>query len=306
MASLGLWSTTMLVLATAACSTSASAPNAPAPPATWADVAALPKPPAGLRIADGAGPKQFGDLRLPSGRGPHPVAILLHGGCWQGAYNLDYLAPLADRLARNGIASWSLEYRGIGDAGGGWPGTFEDVAAGAAQLRALAGQHALDLDRVALAGHSAGGHLALWLAAPPATKGEPAPLASSTPRLKVRGVIGLAAIADLHDYGRGTGDCNQAVAALLGGTPAQVPGRYAAASPGDLLPLGVPLRLFNGSLDPIVTAAHAQGFVTKARARGDEVEYVALEGAGHFDLVMPDAPASRRVQEALRRMLERP
>ena len=293
----------LLALSTLIGGGAAIAADAPAgKPATWAQVQALPKPAAGRRIAYGPAPKQFGELRLPKGRGPHPVAILLHGGCWQSAFNLDYLAPLADRLAREGVATWSLEYRGIGDNGGGWPGTFQDAAAGAAKLRVLAKTYSLDLNRVVLVGHSAGGQLALWLAAPPATANSP--LSHAAARPKVRGVVGAAAIADLRDYGRGPGDCSQSVAALLGGSPAQFPKRYAATSPSERLPIAVPLRLFVGSLDTIVTRQHEEGFVAKARKRGADIEFTPLEGAGHFDVAVPDSPASRRIRQAVHRLID--
>jgi len=270
-------------------------------PATWDDVVALPAASVGQRIAYGPVAKQVGDLRVPSGPGPHPVAILLHGGCWQAEYDLGYFAHLGDALARAGIATWSLEYRGIGDAGGGWPGTFDDVATGAAHLRTLARSHPLDLDRVVLVGHSAGGQLALFLAAgrhvaPAQAQGTHAPLA-------LRGVVALAGIVDLRDYAAGTGSCNQSVVPLLGGAPDAVPARYAATSPSELLPIGVPVRLLIGARDAIVAPASNERFAAQARAQGDDVELDVLDGAGHFDVVMPAGPAAERVQRAIRMLL---
>ncbi|MGH8030538.1 MAG: alpha/beta hydrolase family protein [Arenimonas sp.] len=288
----------VLALGTGACST---APVQTTRPATWDDVQALPAASVGERIAYGPDAKQFGDLRVPAGRGPHPVAILLHGGCWQGEYDLAYFAHLGDQLAQAGIATWSLEYRGIGDAGGGWPGTFEDVAAGAAHLRTLAQSHPLDLDRVALVGHSAGGQLALHLAArwlAPSLQSPPA----ATP-LPLRGVVTLAGIVDLRDYAAGSGSCNQSVVPLLGGTVDDVPERYAATSPIERLPIGVPLHLVIGTLDPIVTPASNTRFAEQARLNGDAVELDVIEGAGHFDLVMPEGVAAQRVRHAIQAML---
>ena len=129
------------------------------------DVLALPRPEAQHRIAYGPGPQQFGELRLPDGAGPHPVVIVVHGGCWLAEYDLGYMSSLAAALTADGVATWSIEYRRVGDDGGGWPGTFDDVGAAADHLREIAAEHELDLERVVAVGHSAGGHLALWLAA---------------------------------------------------------------------------------------------------------------------------------------------
>lgn len=287
-----------LALALTACTT--VPPMTRTTPATWDDVQALPAASTGQRIAYGPAARQFGDLRLPSGHGPHPVAILLHGGCWQAEYDLAYMAHLADRLAAAGIATWSLEYRGIGDDGGAWPGTFDDVAHGAARLRALAPAHGLDLSRVVVVGHSAGGHLALWLAA---RRGEPLTPSSGVEPVPLRGVVALAGIVDLREYAAGTGSCNQSVVPLLGGTAAQVPDRYAAASPVELLPLKVPVTLVIGALDAIVDPAGNARFAQQARARGDEVELVVVDGAGHFDVVMPTGAAAEQVQGAIRAAL---
>jgi acetyl esterase/lipase len=212
------------------------------------------------------------------------------------------MKPLAASLARDGIATWSLEYRGIGDAGGGWPGTFEDVVAGSALLRKLAKPNALDLSRVVVVGHSAGGHLATWLAAKrrpllPGAKAAGKPLA-------LRGVVGLAPIVDLRAYAAAPGSCNESVVPLLGGSADKVPARYAATSPAELLPVGVPMRLIVGSVDPIVPRAHVEPFVARASGKGDGVTMEVVEGAGHFDLVLPTPPASTRVEAAIRALLK--
>ena len=124
---------------------------------TASDLADFPNPAATARIAYGAKPLQFADLRVPSGPGPHPVMILIHGGCWLSSYDITHIGKLADGFAKHGFATWAIEYRRVGDEGGGWPGTFEDIASAADYLPAVAAEYALDLSRVIAAGHSARG-----------------------------------------------------------------------------------------------------------------------------------------------------
>jgi acetyl esterase/lipase len=239
----------------------------------------------------------FGDLRVPRGAGRFPVAVIVHGGCWRSQYDLVHLGSLAAALGDAGIATWSLEFRRIGDAGGGWPGTFDDVAQGADHLRTLARECPLDLERVVLVGHSAGGHLALWLAARKKLPAE-SPIRSANP-LAVRGVVALAGIADVRGYGSLPGFCNDSVELLLGGSPKKVPERYAQANPFELLPFGVPLRLVHGALDTIVRLEQSQRFVAEARAKGDDARAVVIDAAGHFDLIAPFSPAWPTVEKTV-------
>jgi acetyl esterase/lipase len=270
--------------------------NAPEP-ITWEEVLALPRPAPDHRIAYGDGESRFGELRLPKGDGPFPVVVLVHGGCWLAEFDLGYMASAAAALAAEGMAVWTLEYRRVGDPGGGWPGTFEDIGRGVDHLRDLADRFPLDLGRIVLAGHSAGGHLALWAAARARLPGA-RPLHAADP-LPVRGVVTLAGITDLADYGRGPRDCNAAVARLMGGGPGEFPRRYAEGNPAALLPLGVPARLVQGTLDPIVPVDQARAFETAARAKGDDARMVLVEGAGHFDLVAPSTAAWQAVRRAI-------
>jgi len=273
-----------------------------AEPITWREVLALPRPPADHRIAYGEGEFQFGELRLPRGEGPFGVVVLFHGGCWMSEFDLDYLAGAGAALAERGVAVWTLEYRRIGNPGGGWPGTFEDAANGVDFLRDLAERFPLDLHRIVLAGHSAGGHLALWAAGRhnlPATS----PLHSPDP-LPVRGVVSLAGITDLVSYGTGPRDCNAAVARLLGGSPDEFPRRYVEGNPAALLPLDVPARLVQGGRDPIVPVDQARGFSDAARAEGDDARLLLIESAGHFDLTAPSTDAWPTVLEAILQLFE--
>jgi acetyl esterase/lipase len=264
------------------------------------EILELPAPPADARIAYGAGEHQFGELRLPAGPGPHPLAITVHGGFWRARYGLAYFGHCCAALADAGIASWNIEYRRIGHEGGGWPGTFQDVGAAADYVRQLAHSYALDLGRVVVSGHSAGGHLALWLAARgrlPASS----PLVSAEP-LALRGVVGLAALADLH-LAWELGLSERVVGELLGGGPEHYPERYALTSPAELLPLGLPQVLLHGTLDEPVPIAVARSYVAAAQARGDAARLVELPGAGHFELVDPRTREWGLVLAALRAML---
>ena len=223
---------------------------------------------------------------------PAPTVVLLHGGCWLSQYGVDHVQPLATALAASGFGVWAPEYRRLGEPGGGWPGTFEDVAR-AVDLLKEGVDSALDPERVVLVGHSAGGHLALWAAArsafgPSHTQYSEAPLIP-------RGAIGLAAITDLVAYAAEAGSCPQAVLRLLGGTPAEQQARYRQASPA-LLPRPVPLVLLQGSADPIVPPSQASAMP------GATVRLV--DGAGHFDLIHPQTPAFEMLLEQLRRLLE--
>jgi acetyl esterase/lipase len=268
---------------------------------SFADVQKLKAAAPTARIAYGPGPQQFGELWVPRGRGPHPVAVVVHGGCWQKEYGEDHVRPLCAAIADMGIAAWCLEYRRVGDEGGGWPGTLDDVGRGADRLRAIAADHALDLGRVVAVGHSAGGHLALWLGARPRLPAAD-PQRGQDP-LPLRGVVGLAAVPDLA---RGAAEhvCGSAVEDFVGGSPERQPARYAAASPFALLPLGIRQELVHGRADRIVPVAHSADYAAAARAKGDAATFWPVDGAGHFDLIAPGTKAWLMVEKAIRSALQ--
>ena len=255
----------------------------------------MPLPPAGERIKYGDLRQQFGELRVPVGEGPFPVIVLIHGGCWQGSFDYVYITRLAAWLTERGVATWTIEYRRLGDDGGGWPGTFRDVAAGAAHLFAVAPEHRIDPGAVAVLGHSAGGHLALWLAGsravPPASPIRVDPL-------PFRGAVALASVLDLNRAWE-LGLSDGAVADLLGGGPDERPDRYAAASPAALLPLGVPQLLVHGADDDIVPPEISRRYHDRARTLGDDPTLLDLPGTDHFEVIDPEFPAWPRIAAAV-------
>jgi len=267
-----------------------------------ADLARLPQPPADRVIAYGAAPQQVAELRVPNGPGPHPVVILVHGGCWQTPWAFDHVRSLAAALTAEGYATWSLEYRRLGDPGGGWPGTLADVARGADEIRSVAAAQRLDLARVVAVGHSAGGQLALWLAARRKLPKE-SPLWSEAP-LPLRGVVSLAGVNDLRQGASGQ-VCGDAIPRLLGGPPEQQAERVRQSSPIELVPLGVPQRLVCGALDALVPNELSRGYEAAAARAGDVVKLEIVERVGHFELVDPTSRAWASVLAAVRE-LERP
>lgn len=266
----------------------------------YSELASGPVPPAGQRIAYGSDSLHFGEIRLPSGRRSVPVVVLIHGGCWRSAFDLAHVSHAADALTRAGYATWTIEYRRVGDAGGGWPGTFVDVARGLDYTRELVNRFPrLDSTRIVIAGHSAGGQLALWAAS--RKRGEKLDgVEVAVAPIRVAGVVSLAGITDLGAYGLGAGSCNRSVRALMGGTPAEFPERYKAVSPVDRLPLGVPIRFIHGTADSIVPVVQSRSLLERERASGGNARLSVIEGAGHFDLVAPVSRAWRDVLGAVR------
>ena len=242
-------------------------------------------------------PLQFGELRLPPGSGPFPLAIVIHGGCWLSGVSLRSTTRLASALRDAGVATWNIEYRRVGDAGGGWPGTFLDVAAATDFARTLAKKQPLDLSRVVVVGHSAGAHLALWDAARARLPAQ-SELHSGSP-LRLRGVVALAGPGDLRSLAaRGDFVCGGGtLEALLGGTLASVPEHWAQASPAALLPLGVPQTLISGASDLVIPSGMVAEYARAARAAGDRTRLVDVTGAGHMDLVAPGSQAFPTVLE---------
>lgn len=223
-----------------------------------------------------------GQLRLPKGKGPFPVAVIIHGGCWRA--NFDTLLgtqAVAEELTAKGIATWNIEYRRIGDAGAGWPGTFEDVSAGVDHLTVLAKSHPIDLARVTLVGHSAGAHLAAWAASRAKLDSKWKPKISPVSLVMIDGPAALAPFVGIDQQ-----VCGQPVIVpLMGGTPTEKPAEYRAASPADHLPLGMKQLLVQGAFTPFM-----QPYAEAVRASGDPIEVLQTNTNDHFDMMTPGLP----------------
>lgn len=261
-----------------------------------------PAPP-GIRIPYGDAPEQFGELRLPAGPGPFPVAVVAHGGWWRSLHDLAYAGHLAAALTADGFASWNIEYRRVGNPGGGYPNLLHDVSAALAALPALARDYPLELARIVVTGHSAGGHIAAWLAAKQTHReldrfGITPPLIGAVP---VAGVLDLERAVALGVVdGNGT-----PVIEFIGGAPAQAAGSYALASPARLLPVHVPVIAVHGTADANVPLALSRTYVERARAAGDPVQLIEVPGADHFAIFDPSTQAGAVVRRAVREVVER-
>ena len=274
------------------------------------ELATAQVPPGAQRMAYGMDPLQFGELRVPSTKGPHPLAIVLHGGCWaaklgtldERAVALDNMRPLAASLTEAGIATWNVEYRRLGHTGGGWPGTFQDVAQATDFVRSLASSHALDLTRVVAIGHSAGGHLVMWLAA--LAKLQPTSELYTANPLPLSGVVNLDGPADLKAaLAVQQPICGSPVITnLLGGSPDERPDRYRAASPIELLPLGVRQEFLAGRM----FASQVAPYETATQKAGDALRATVLGDAGHFVFIDPQSDVWPQVLAAVRRLISKP
>jgi len=257
------------------------------------DILTLAPPPADARIAYGTDPNHFIDLRLPAEtkKRPHPLAINIHGGFWRSRYNLEHAGHLCAALTAHGIATANLEYRRVGNQGGAWPGTFEDIRSAYSFLVQHAAQHHFDPQRVVVVGHSAGGQLALCLAAhEPAVKRV----------LSLAGVVDLQRAYQLHLS-------NDAVVEFLRGKPDEVPDHYREADP---MRLSIPQArqwMIHGSADDVVPPDFSRNYVAAKQLRtGTQKEDVHLReipGAGHFDLIDPRTEAWKEVERAVQQLL---
>jgi acetyl esterase/lipase len=274
---------------------------APAAPLDYKELLARPRPAPTKRIPYGPAPSQFGELWMPTGAGPFPVVLLIHGGCWRADLpGIELMSYAADDLRGHGFAVWNVEYHRLGEPGGGYPGTFADIAAAADELRVLAKSYPLQLDKVAAVGHSSGGHLALWAAARvrlPKTsllrRDHPLPIAQ---------VVSLAGIADLAAYrAHGPLACGgPAIIDQLVNTATRGPwDMFLDTSPAALLPIGVPQVIMSGALDPIVPAVFGNAYAAQAAAAGDRVQNIVIPDASHFELIDPQSSTFEKIRSMI-------
>ncbi len=271
-----------------------------AEPATWDDVLVQTAGPADVTVSYGEHRDQFGELRWPPDAGPHPVVVVIHGGCWLPDFDLDHVRPLAEAITALGYVTWTIEYRRPAEDEDGWPETFMDAAAAVDHLRELADANDLDLDQITLLGHSAGGQLALWLAARP-DFGADHPL-FEVQALPVTRVLALAPITDMADYASEASGCPAGARRVLGGAPDERPKRYRAVSPVENLPRAVRVDLVHAVADPIVPLEQSERFVDLFKQAGGDIDLHRIpDPAGHFELVLTQGGGWEQVQDFLKR-----
>jgi acetyl esterase/lipase len=244
-------------------------------------------PKADQRLSYGDDANQFVDIRVPAGKGPHSVLIFIHGGYWRAKYDLTYAGHLCHALTGKDIATCNVEYRRVGNPGGGWPGTFEDVRAAYRFIAQSAKQWELDLDHAVISGHSAGGQLAMCLGAH-----EP----------KIRNVLSLAGVLDLRRAWE-LHLSNDAVSEFLGGSPQQVPEHYKEASPIELPLKNVRQKVVHGKPDDAVPFELAQRYFDRKKVMKEDVELISPAGAGHFEIVDPKSRQWPQIESLIRQLL---
>lgn len=252
-----------------------------------------------FHIPYGEHPSQFGVLRIPDLPGLKPVVITIHGGFWQAKYGLEENDPLDEDLTSRGYATWNIEYRRVGEVGGGWPGTFRDVIDAVNYLTHIEERFRLDLSRVVIFGHSAGGQLALWLASR-INKVQMDEISDAL-LVPLQRVISLAGVSDLRKMWEIHEEkgISSPVASFIGGSPQEVSERYKSASPIELLPINVEQILIHGELDRHVPVDLSIEYHRRAIEQGDKVRLIVLPEAEHFMVIDPSSLAWESVIDVL-------
>lgn len=273
---------------------------------TWPDLTQRSRPAPDATVGYGDDPYQKVDVWLPKGPGKHPVVLMVHGGCWTTSIaDRTLMNWIADDLRRRGIAVWNIDYRGVDRPGGGYPGAFLDAGAAADLLAASAGRFKLDTSRVVAVGHSAGGHLALWLTArgrlPSAS-----PLRTRRP-IRIAHVVSLGGLPDLEataaspDNGCGT----EVVAKLTGPATEAHKDVFADTSVPRLLPVGVAQDLINGENDRIIPMRLGTDYAAQATKAGDRATLHRIDDTGHVELIAPESAAWAKARALIETALKR-
>lgn len=250
-------------------------------------------------VSYGNHPSQFGELRMPDDLGPSPVIVVIHGGFWQAKYDLYENDPICDDLTARGFATWNIEYRRVGEEGGGWPGTCHDVMAAVNHLSVIEQSYSIDLANVIIIGHSAGGHLGLWLAS--RTKGVQKEEPFTELVIPIQKVISLAGVTDLKqmwDTHNKMG-IRSPVAGFMGGSPTEVAKRYEMSSPIELLPKNIEQVLIHGALDRHVPVQQSKDYFHKLKKAGGNVRLTVLEDVEHFKIIDPESTAWQSVVHSI-------
>lgn len=271
----------------------------------WSDLTSQKRPQTSHEIRYGEHESQIVDVWVPKTDGPYPVVLMIHGGCWQKEIaDRTLMHYAAGALRDEGFAVWNIEYRGVDEEGGGYPGTFQDVGAAIDSMREHAETFRLDLSNISAFGHSAGGHLAVWAAAR-ANLSPTSELYVDTP-LPLHGVINTGGLADLEASAPVTlDDCLVAIMDNLTGAPS--PERtnvLSDTSPAELLPFAATLINVNGERDHIAPPSLGFAFTEKVGKVKGQVEYVEIPLAGHVELIAPGTPAFAQQTKLLTKLAE--
>jgi acetyl esterase/lipase len=270
---------------------------------SYQDIVNLPPLSAGTVISYGPDSLQFAELRIPDGPGPHPVAIVIHGGCFLSFANHHVMDHFCDKLTRAGIATWNLEYRRVDNPGGGWPATFNDIGQGVDYIRAITEKYNLDTNHVVIIGHSSGGYFALW-AGSRNKLDQNSQLYCDNPLIPT-GVVSLAGLADLRGKVERTKQVcgSDVINMLLGGSIEEVPDRYKNASPVTLLPMGVEQVVIYGSDDPAVPPEFGQKYVEAGKLAGESIGFIILPSAAHFEMIATQTSSWPIVEASIKSMI---
>ena len=281
----------------------AAVQSAVAAPMTLDQYLALNGPQPTAQIAYGPAPSQYAQLFRPEGKGPFPVVVLVHGGCWTVQFGgIRQMRTVANALSEQGIAVWNVEYRRVDEEGGGYPGTYQDMHAALDSLQSHASQYQLDTSRILAMGHSAGGQLVQWIAGR-----SQLPKTSPLYRekfLQINNIISLGGLADLrHEEQLIKSSCDRDIAELAGSASSERPDIYSDTNAAALLPNGTRTVLITGELDAISPPRVAHDYAAKAVKAGDHAEVLILPGASHYDEIAATSPAWKMVLPVIRQML---